>query len=344
MEGQAAPSAIVGEHGEGDLSGIRLADELAESNRRISQLLEALQEEKKRITRAEEALTKPLQVASIEQNSAPPPPPLSEIYASTLGLQESDILGAYKPVKPPYQSQQRLHEERSRFRSMPSVVTWFPMGKVHASTHGEGTEDYSFQDETVNQKTEEIADVDVDCEELQQLREHESHVWCCAFHPDVPMIATGSSDKTVRLWRTDGECVRVLRGHKEWVYCLAFSPMGDVLCSGSFDGTLRLWTVSVYVTPVSVCLYMWFLYRRCSVGENKKLRVACSLCDVSYGVPFTFVSMAERKTESACVTFTSPNAVRYLCWLVYLLYLRHTCTHFVCMSYVYVCTHIYTYR
>jgi hypothetical protein len=259
MENQAVPPTAVGEHGEGDLSGLRLADELAESNKRISQLLEALQEEKRRISRAEEALTKPLQAAPIEQKVAPPPPPLSEIYALTQGLQESDILGAYKAVKPSQQSQQRLHEERNRFRSMPSVVTWCPMmmGKAQPSTYGEedAEEDYHLHEETEHQKTVDIPDVDVDCEELQQLREHESHVWCCAFHPDVPMIATGSSDKTVRLWRTDGECVRVLRGHKEWVYCIAFSPMGDVLCSGSFDGTLRLWTVSALC--MWVCVYVW---------------------------------------------------------------------------------------
>ena len=67
---------------------------------------------------------------------------------------------------------------------------------------------------------------------------------CCALHPMVPLVATGSSDTTVRLWRLDGECLRVLRGHKEWVYSVAFDPMGDMLCSGAFDATLRLWNVS----------------------------------------------------------------------------------------------------
>ena len=49
----------------------------------------------------------------------------------------------------------------------------------------------------------------------------------------VPLLATASSDKTVRLWRLDGHCVRVLRGHTEWAYCCAFSPAGDHLCSGT---------------------------------------------------------------------------------------------------------------
>ncbi len=67
---------------------------------------------------------------------------------------------------------------------------------------------------------------------LRQLRGHDGHVWCAAFHPEVPLLATGGSDRTVRLWRLDGTCTRVLRGHEEWVYCCAFHPTGETLCSG----------------------------------------------------------------------------------------------------------------
>ena len=55
----------------------------------------------------------------------------------------------------------------------------------------------------------------------------------------------------MRIWRTDGECVRVLRGHREWVYTLDFAPLGDKLCSGSFDGTLRVWDV---INGVCLCV------------------------------------------------------------------------------------------
>ena len=68
---------------------------------------------------------------------------------------------------------------------------------------------------------------------LRQLGGHRGPVWCAAFHPEVPLLATGSSDRTVRLWRLDGHCTRVLRGHEEWVYCCAFNPVGEILCSGT---------------------------------------------------------------------------------------------------------------
>uniref|UniRef100_A0A0C3TKW7 Anaphase-promoting complex subunit 4 WD40 domain-containing protein n=1 Tax=Guillardia theta (strain CCMP2712) TaxID=905079 RepID=A0A0C3TKW7_GUITC len=76
------------------------------------------------------------------------------------------------------------------------------------------------------------------------MNEHEAPVWCCAFHPLVPLLASGGGDRIVRLWRMDGECLRVLRGHSEWVYSLSFSPSGELLVSASFDGSLRVWDVS----------------------------------------------------------------------------------------------------
>jgi hypothetical protein len=185
MENQQSSPLVVGENGGGDLSGTRLADELAESNKRINQLLQALEEEKRRISRAEEALAKPLPPAPPE----PTPIALPEIYAATLGLHESDLLGAYKPVKPSSHDQQRCDEQRQLFLSLPSVVTWFPMGKHKSSPEGMHSEetqaDHSFPEEVAEYKLEE-SDVDIDCDELQQLREHESHVWCCTFHPSVP--------------------------------------------------------------------------------------------------------------------------------------------------------------
>ena len=49
-----------------------------------------------------------------------------------------------------------------------------------------------------------------------------------AFAPARPgeaaLLASGSEDKTVRLWGVDdGECKRVLKGHSSWVFSVALS-------------------------------------------------------------------------------------------------------------------------
>ncbi|WP_020474114.1 WD40 repeat domain-containing protein [Zavarzinella formosa] len=80
------------------------------------------------------------------------------------------------------------------------------------------------------------------------LEGHSSNVIALAATPDGKFLATGSTDKTIRLWDLTGvvpRVVRVFHGHSEEVTTLAFSPDGKTLASGSKDQSLRFWTVSV---------------------------------------------------------------------------------------------------
>ena len=54
--------------------------------------------------------------------------------------------------------------------------------------------------------------------------------------------ASGSDDKTVRLWSThSGSAKRTLKGHDISVFCVGFSPDGKTLASGSGNNSLVIW-------------------------------------------------------------------------------------------------------
>lgn len=74
--------------------------------------------------------------------------------------------------------------------------------------------------------------------------EHPQAVLSVAFSPDSTLIATGSQDNLVRVWKTEApNDVTTLAGHENLVLSVAFSPDGRTLASGSLDGQVKLWDV-----------------------------------------------------------------------------------------------------
>ncbi|BAZ09814.1 protein kinase [Calothrix sp. NIES-4071] len=77
----------------------------------------------------------------------------------------------------------------------------------------------------------------------QTISAHSGYVMSVAISQDRRTLASGSTDKTIKLWSIDGEEIRVLKGHNQSVMKIAFSPDGKTLASGSNDRTAKLWNI-----------------------------------------------------------------------------------------------------
>ncbi len=80
---------------------------------------------------------------------------------------------------------------------------------------------------------------------LAVLDGHKGSVLSIAFSPEGKLLASGSVDNTVRLWRVyEEQILRTMTGHTFPVKALDFSPNGTTLVTGSTDGMIRAWQVS----------------------------------------------------------------------------------------------------
>ena len=139
-----------------------------------------------------------------------------------------------------------------------------------------------------------------------------------AYSPDGSLIAAGSADWTIRVWRVqDRSLVYQLAGHTQPIKTITFSPDGRFLASGGDDKVMRLWrmedgSLAYFVEqgePVTALAYSFdgktlavasgakgiFLYQ---VGTNYALQAAFP----GYGDPVIALWFAPDNSELLSLT------------------------------------------
>ena len=71
---------------------------------------------------------------------------------------------------------------------------------------------------------------------------HSDAVVCVDCNPQGSLIASGSSDMTVRLWEVrSGKCVQTIQAHSDRISSIQFNFDGTEFVTSSYDGIVRVW-------------------------------------------------------------------------------------------------------
>ena len=83
---------------------------------------------------------------------------------------------------------------------------------------------------------------------ISSMKAHEKDINSLAIAPNDLLIASGSQDKTAKLWSINSNFqlahVGTFSGHRRGIWCLKFSPVDQVLCTSSADMSVKIWSLS----------------------------------------------------------------------------------------------------
>ena len=88
---------------------------------------------------------------------------------------------------------------------------------------------------------------------IRSLAAHTEVVYAVAFRPNTHELATGSLDKTARIWNADtGQTTHLIKDHAEAVFGVAYSPDGKLLATASGDRSAKLFQTTDYKRVASL--------------------------------------------------------------------------------------------
>ncbi len=70
---------------------------------------------------------------------------------------------------------------------------------------------------------------------------HYDYIYSFVFNPDGTLLATGSQDKTAKVWEMPSGRLLATLKHESYVEAVAFNPDGTLLATGSLDKTAKVW-------------------------------------------------------------------------------------------------------
>jgi WD40 repeat protein len=105
------------------------------------------------------------------------------------------------------------------------------------------------------------------------------------FCPRRDKIATGSFDKTCKLWSAEsGTCFHTFRGHTGEIICLTFDPQSTLLASGGIDGTARLWSVEHGTEQATLAVSQAGRHRNHTCMQTSCMCVRCLVMTATLGL------------------------------------------------------------